>query len=251
MRSPPAAHGRSRDHVAQTITLAELFAAGPEGTGSGGLWDKPAGREARRVVDELQREAPLRRRRFTQADYRDLFAAVLQRGEVRDPVAPHPLVQIWGTLEARVQGVDRVILAGLNDGTWPELPVPDPWMNRRMRFEAGLLLPERRIGLSAHDFQQAIAAREVVLTRAIRGDESETVPSRWLNRLTNLMQGMSDAGAAGAGGDARPWQDVGWRRPKPSTPPARTDPAPRPSPRPPVEARPETAVGHPDLETGA
>ena len=224
------------EHVAQTIALAELCAAGPAGTGSGGLWDKQAGREARRVVDELIREAP-HGGRITQADYRDLFAAVFQRGEVRDPVAPHPLVQIWGTLEARVQGVDLVILAGLNDGTWPELPVPDPWMNRRMRHDAGLLLPERRIGLSAHDFQQAIAAREVVLSRAVRGDESEMVPSRWLNRLTNLMQGMSGAGAAeleAMRARGRTWLD----RVAALDAIDRVDPAPRPSPRPPVDARP-------------
>ena len=225
------------EHLAQTVHLAEMLAAGPAGTGSGALWEKPAGREARRVVDELQREAPFGGR-FAQADYRDLFAAVLQRGEVRDPVAPHPLVQIWGTLEARVQGVDRVILAGLNDGTWPEMPTPDPWMNRRMRHDAGLLLPERRIGLSAHDFQQAIAAPEVVLTRAIRGDESETVPSRWLNRLTNLMQGMSDAGAAeleGMRDRGRGWLALA----EALEAVERKEPAPRPSPRPPVAARPK------------
>ena len=46
-----------------------------------------------------------------------------------------------------------------------------------MRDKAGLLLPERRIGLSAHDFQQAIGAPEVWLTRATRSDDAETVPS--------------------------------------------------------------------------
>ena len=225
------------DHVALTVALAELCAAGPVGTGSGGLWDKPAGREARRIVDELTRAAP-HGGSFTQSDYRDLFAAVLQRGEVRDPVAPHPLVQIWGTLEARGQGVDKVILAGLNDGTWPELPVPDPWMNRQMRHDAGLLLPERRIGLSAHDFQQAIAAREVVLTRAVRTDESETVPSRWLNRLTNLMQGMSEDGAAALEDMRRRGRD--WLAMAEKLDAADAVPrAPRPSPRPPVEARPK------------
>ena len=37
-------------------------------------------------------------------------------------------------------------------------------MNRKMRIDAGLLLPERRIGLSAHDFQQAMGANEVWIT---------------------------------------------------------------------------------------
>ena len=108
----------------------------------------------------------------------------------------HPDLMIWGTLEARVQGADLVILGGLNDGIWPQLPPPDPWLNRPMRQEAGLLLPERRIGLSAHDFQQAAGAPEVVLSRALRDSEAEAVPSRWLNRIVNLLGGIGEAGPA-------------------------------------------------------
>ncbi|MGB0799718.1 MAG: PD-(D/E)XK nuclease family protein, partial [Planktomarina sp.] len=55
-----------------------------------------------------------------------------------------------------------------------------------------LLLPERRIGLSAHDFQQAIGAAEVWVTRSLRSDDAETVPSRWLNRIENLLTGLDD-----------------------------------------------------------
>jgi ATP-dependent helicase/nuclease subunit B len=47
------------------------------------------------------------------------------------------------------------------------------------------------IGLSAHDFQQAVAAPEVFLCRARRDAETDTVPSRWLNRLVNLLKGAS------------------------------------------------------------
>jgi ATP-dependent helicase/nuclease subunit B len=122
---------------------------------------------------------------------------------VRDPVTPHPHIMIWGTIEARVQGADLVILGGLNDGTWPALPDPDPWLSRQMRRDAGLLMPERRIGLSAHDFQQAIAAPEVLLTRALRDTEAETVPSRWLNRIVNLTGGLP-GGDVAARGDAPP-----------------------------------------------
>jgi ATP-dependent helicase/nuclease subunit B len=58
-----------------------------------------------------------------------------------------------------------------------------------LRDAAGLRLPDRVIGLSAHDFQQAVAAPEVWLCRARRDAETDTVPSRWLNRLTNLLGG--------------------------------------------------------------
>ena len=57
---------------------------------------------------------------------------------------------------------------------------------------AGLTLPERPIGLAAHDFQQGIGAARVILTRAKRNAEAETIPSRWLNRLTNLMAGLPE-----------------------------------------------------------
>jgi double-strand break repair protein AddB len=174
-------------------------------------------------------------------DYRTLFGTLLEREEVRDPDAPHPGVMIWGTLEARVQGAELVILGGLNEGTWPEMPAPDPWLNRRMRRDAGLLLPERRIGLSAHDFQQAIAAAEVVLSRATRDESSEPVPSRWLNRLTNLLDGLTQTGGPEAMKAMR-HRGQGWisRAVRLESPEAgdAVAPEPRPSPRPPLAMRP-------------
>ncbi len=63
---------------------------------------------------------------------------------------------------------DLVILGGLNEGTWPPQPHADPWLSRPMRATLGLPSPERRIGLTAHDFVQACGAPQVVLTRATR-----------------------------------------------------------------------------------
>jgi double-strand break repair protein AddB len=226
------------DVLDRHVAVAEALAAGPEGLGSGGLWQKQAGESARAAMDEL-RAAATAQDQMPVGDYRALLDSVLQSREVRDPVAPHAGIMIWGTLEARVQGADLVILGGLNDGVWPEHPAPDPWLNRAMRRQAGLLLPERNIGLSAHDFQQAIAAREVVLSRARRDAESETVPSRWLNRLTNLLSGLPDQGGPQALSDMRA-RGAHWVRSavalehRAASVPAAT----RPSPRPPVDARP-------------
>ena len=52
-----------------------------------------------------------------------------------------------------------------------------------MRHKLGLDLPERRIGLSAHDFAQALGAKEVFLTRAAKLGGAPTVPSRFVQRL--------------------------------------------------------------------
>ena len=221
------------------IAGAETLAQGPEGEGSGTLWDKAAGRKAAEIIADLRENAgyagPI-----NASDYDDLFGAVLSRGEVRDRDAPHPQILIWGTLEARVQGADLVILGGLNEGSWPEAPSPDPWLNRKMRHDAGLLLPERKIGLSAHDFEQAIAAPEVWLTRSIRSDEAETVPSRWVNRLTNLLNGLPEQGGEAALSAMRD-KGKGWLLRLKALEYVAEDgtPEPRPSPRPPVSARPK------------
>ncbi|MEP5009936.1 MAG: double-strand break repair protein AddB, partial [Roseobacter sp.] len=138
------------DRLTAHIDLAERIAQGP-GDGSGALWDKKAGQEARKLVDEISENAGVAGP-VSALDYTDLFGAILSRSEVRDRDSGHPDILIWGTLEARVQGADLVILGGLNEGSWPEAPTPDPWLIRKMRHSAGLLQPERRIGLSAHDF---------------------------------------------------------------------------------------------------
>ena len=173
------------------------------------------------------------------SDYANLFNAILQRGEVRNPDTPHPHIRIWGTLEARVQGAELLVLAGLNEGSWPEAPKPDPWLNRKLRDEAGLLLPERRIGLSAHDFQQAVTAPEVWMTRSIRSDDAETVVSRWLNRLQNLLDGLPDQSGKDALAAMRArgqhWLSLAETLEDPGV----ATPAKRPAPIPPAAARPK------------
>jgi double-strand break repair protein AddB len=225
--------------VARHLEVTRRLARGFADAGDGGLWDKEAGETALKAVTELEEEAGVAGI-LTPADYASLFRGVLNRHEVRETESVHPGIMIWGTLEARVQGADLVILGGLNDGTWPAQPPPDPWLNRAMRKEAGLLLPERKIGLSAHDYQQAVAAPEVVLSRAVRGAEAETVPSRWLNRLVNLMAGLPGRQGPEALAAMRArgalWLD---RAAVFDTPAGEAKPALRPSPRPPVGVRPK------------
>ncbi|UWQ91410.1 double-strand break repair protein AddB [Rhodobacteraceae bacterium M382] len=223
--------------VKRLVDLAEAIAAGCQSCGSGILWDEKAGLEARKVIDTLTAEAThggsMKAREFA-----DLLNAILAQGVVHDYNAPHGRIMIWGTLEARVMGADLLVLAGLNEGSWPEPSKPDPWLNRALRNQAGLLLPERRIGLSAHDFQQAIAAPEVWLTRSVRSDEADSVPSRWLNRLCNLLDGLPGQGGPQAlthmrarGQTWLEWVDA-------IETPTPIPMATRPSPRPPVHARP-------------
>ncbi|MEM7596490.1 MAG: double-strand break repair protein AddB [Pseudomonadota bacterium] len=226
------------DLTERHIAFAERIAAGTEGGGSGKLWDGEAGREARKIVSDLAESAhcggDLR-----SSDYASLFHSILSSGQVRSAREPHPNIMIWGTLEARVQGADLIILAGLNEGSWPEAPAPDPWLNRDMRRQLGLLLPDRRIGLSAHDFQQAALCKDVFLTRSLRSDDAETVPSRWLNRLQNLLSGLPEQEGEATLKDMRARGEYWMQLATQLEQPIQTDPAKRPAPCPPTTARPK------------
>jgi ATP-dependent helicase/nuclease subunit B len=226
------------DWFARHLAFCELLAAGPEGdVEASELWRKDAGGQARQIMEDLRAELEFGGD-CTGPQYCDLIDELLGAGSVRHSEEVDPMIAIWGTLEARVQGADLVVLAGLNEGVWPAAPAPDPWLSRQMRHEAGLLLPERQVGLSAHDFQQAFAAKRVVLTRSVRDSEAQTVRSRWLNRLLNMTDGLPERRGPEAIAAMRArgtrWLDQ-VRALERVTPVAA---AARPSPRPPEDVRP-------------
>jgi ATP-dependent helicase/nuclease subunit B len=154
---------------------------------------------------------------------------------VTRPPGADPRIHIWGALEARLQSADLLILGGLDEGVWPAETRTDPWLSRAMRTEIGLDPPERRIGLSAHDFAQGIAAPHVLVTRAEKRGGTPTVASRWLQRMTALL-GEAPAKRLRDRGDR--YLDIARRLDR-----VRQEsvlPAPRPQPRPPLAARPRS-----------
>jgi ATP-dependent helicase/nuclease subunit B len=125
---------------------------------------------------------------------------------VRSRAPKHPRLHIWGQPEAWLQHADLLLLGGLNEGTWPALADPGPWLNNSMREALGLVPVERRIGLAAHDFVQAACAPQVVLSRAEKDAQGNpTVPCRWLVRLQALLTstGIEHTGGMDSGVWAR------------------------------------------------
>ncbi|MDP5306966.1 double-strand break repair protein AddB [Paracoccus spongiarum] len=230
-RAPRPIAGR----LADLRALAEDLARGPSGeVAASEIWSGTPGKLALAVMDHLAAhagEGPDLR----PGDMAALLISEMQALADRSERDHHPLLKIRGPREARTVADGLVILSGLNEGGWPQALSPDPWLSRQMRLQAGLTLPERQIGLAAHDFQQAIAAPRVVLTRARRNAEAETVPSRWLNRLTNLLSGLPDRNGPQALG-AMQARGGEWLRMAAALarPVAALPAAPRPSPVPPA-----------------
>lgn len=220
------------ERLERHVRIAHALAARPDHPGAESVWCGEAGEALANFVDEWRRAAsgldPV-----PAASYAALLGDLLQGIDVRPRYGLHPRLFIWGPLEARLQQVDLMILGGLNEGTWPAEIAVDPWLSRPMRHAFGLPSPERRIGLAAHDFQQALGAPQVRMTRAMRVGGKPSVPSRWLLRLDAFLRAIGIVQPIEGPSIYRGWQArLDW-------PAAPARPIERPAPRPGARYRPD------------
>ncbi|TGX49688.1 double-strand break repair protein AddB [Sphingomonas gei] len=220
--------------------LEEIFAGGAQpvpallaglretaqALGGDALWARAEGREAANLLDAAEREAANGPPRAEPEALAPMLRTLMDEVAVRPPQGGHPRLAILGLIEARLQTADLMILGGLNEGVWPGLPAPDPWLAPRIRAELGLPGLERRIGLSAHDLAGGLGAPQVLLTRARRDASAPTIASRFWLRLEALSGGLERAREIAA-----------WLRGIDD--PGAHAPAERPAPQPPVELRPK------------
>lgn len=223
------------DHVLAKLADAHcraiaLLSADPEGAAT--AFDNHDGTALARAFMDIVVETPAAASLALNAgDYVEVFHAAIADRVVRRPEVRDVRVHIYGPLEARLQSIDRIVLGGLNEATWPPETRSDPWLSRPMRRQLGLDPPERRIGLSAHDFAQALGMSEVVLSRAQKLAGAPTVTSRFVQRIAALAgkerwTAVSERGA----------HHVALARALDE--PKSVTPAKRPAPKPPLAARP-------------
>ena len=194
-------------------------------------WRGPAGRMAAKLLADIQAFDAAQQLEVAADDAVPMLRQLLAGQALRQPFGGHPRIHIWGLLEARLQRAELVVLGGLNEGRWPALAAPDPWLPPKVRAnlkgKSGYPMPgpEFRIGLAAHDFASALGAPEVLITRARRDSKSPTVASRFLLRLDAISGGLPrDLRLERL---ARALDDPGLMRP-----------ADRPAPSPPIDERP-------------
>jgi ATP-dependent helicase/nuclease subunit B len=206
--------------------LAKALAEAAQMLAGDSAWRGPAGRMAAEMLAELQASSAAARLTVCADDAVALLRQLLDERAVRPPYGGHPRIFIWGLLEARLQRADLMILGGLNEGIWPALPPPDPWLPPKVRANLGMPTLDFRIGLAAHEFASALGAPEALITRARRDARSPTIASRFLLRLDAISGGLPrDVRLERI---TRALDDLG--------PPHPVD---RPAPSPPAEQRPD------------
>jgi ATP-dependent helicase/nuclease subunit B len=151
------------------------------------IWTGTAGRALARLFETIEADANVLTTAVRPQEVVPLLAQLMRDVAVRPPQGGHPRLFIWGLIEGRLQRADRMILAGLNEGQWPQPPSPDPWLAPVMRKKLGLPGLDRPAGLAAHDFASALGAAEVIITRSQRQGSAPTVASRLVLRLEALV----------------------------------------------------------------
>ena len=194
-------------------------------------FDGPEGLALAAAFDELLGERSRSGLMVQIGDYPEVFQTAFGDRMSRRPEPPSTQLQIYGQLEARLTQSDRVILGGLVEGVWPPAPRTDPWLSRPMRHELGLDLPERRIGLSAHDFAQLLGADDVILSHAAKVGGAPAVASRFLHRLEAVAGEERWDAAKAAGKKYVRFADQ-------LDQPDKIEPIPQPAPKPPRATRP-------------
>lgn len=219
----PLAEARLSANLADTARLLRELAEHLAGEMA---WRGTDGRLAAQLLADLEQYPEASVIGLTPEDIIPILRSLMDGLPVRRPFGGHPRVFIWGLLEARLQKADLMILGGMNEGSWPALPDPDPWLPPQIRKSLGLPGMEFRTGLAAHDFMSALGAPRVLLTRARNDGRSPTIASRLWLRLQAMTGGMTRdqrleriALALDASSEVQPVS--------------------RPAPRPPLEARPK------------
>jgi ATP-dependent helicase/nuclease subunit B len=172
-----AAHDGASKSLATWVDLHSKAAEALAGNDA--LWQGVAGRAVALQLQSLETSAQM----LDAADYAMLLRDLLQAESLRPTYGKHPRLAILGPLEARLQRADFMILAGLNEGVWPEPADIDPVLNEAMRRSLGLPTSEFRIGQSAMDFLHGLYAPEVLISRAQKSTDGPTIASRFLQRL--------------------------------------------------------------------
>jgi ATP-dependent helicase/nuclease subunit B len=200
----------------------------------GPLWQGEEGGELSALFERLQSVQQLAPD-MSGKDYAVFLNDQMAQCVVRSKHVRHGRLAIYGLLEARLISADILVLGGLNETIWPAVAEVDPWLTRPQLQQAGLPVPERKTGLSAHDFAQGFCAPQVYLSYAKKQGGSPAVPARWILRLQALLS-AADMEDACKQSQNQPWLDWTMQLDEPGG----FEPIARPGPCPALKLRPVT-----------
>ncbi len=214
------------------IEFAEMMADEAKITGSAKLWTGDTGSRASNFLVDVRKYADCLPD-MTGVEYSGVIGGLMKSITIKSKRDYNSNLHILTPREARLFKADTMIIGGLNENLWPNMPNEINWLSRDMLEQVGLPSADIHLGKSANDFAQIISSPDVLLTRAERDGNVPTVASPFLTRLsmvlekTDMLDRLNSKSQLSAINDAL---DT----------PAKILPITPPEPLPPKNARPKT-----------
>ncbi len=117
-------------------------------------------------------------------EFKNILNYYLAKKFLYEKICTKPSLYILSPTESRLLSFDYVILAGLNDDSWPQNNTKFSWINDALASKAkSFSFQGQQIGKSARDFYILAHNKEVLLTRSRIVDGSSKIESRFITRL--------------------------------------------------------------------
>lgn len=123
-------------------------------------------------------------------EYKTLLSNLIGREVVRYSIAEEiadeqniRIVHLYSPLESRLMTFTNVIIAGMNEGSFPALNDNEIWLSEGMRQKLGVSNNALIIGKSAHDFHSLLGADKIFITRSAKKGGSIQQKSRFLEQI--------------------------------------------------------------------
>lgn len=213
------------------IQTCEAMAASEEETGAKRLWAGVDGMAASNFLSKL-REMADDMPDVTGREYQLVLESMMRDVKVKPKATSHPQLKIMSPEQARLVKPDLMIVAGLNENSWPQKARENFWLSRTMMQKMGMESVDHHIGQSAHDFVQSVSTPNVMMLRSRKSGDAPTVPSPFLMRIMMVTQGL------GIEKDLQGKSQLAEINAALQTP-GKSKPISHPEPRPPANKRPK------------
>ena len=116
-------------------------------------------------------------------DIRAFMEDAIKGVSVRYPCPKNCRISVLGTIEARMQTADVVILTGLNEDMFPALGYQSFWLSKSVAEKIGMPSPNKKVSLMALDFITLSCAPRVYWLRTKQSGGRVNIESRFISRV--------------------------------------------------------------------
>lgn len=161
--------------------IAESISTAPE-LETPQIWSEESGAKAYDIVNSILNTLPATK--IHAHEFQEIFNHAISEQNIYKSSQTRAKVRILSPIDSRLIKFDYIILAGLNEKSWPSSPEIDPWISSLFYKNIGIPDHRIKIGQSANDFFSLILQHDkILITRSNQNNGSPQIASRFLTEI--------------------------------------------------------------------